>query len=314
MFTLAEFVVEQTLRDALEELRSDVQIGDAIEDVFGRLLDDNLKVKYGQKQLDDLILYLKNSQISVVSAFPGSGGGATQLPQISITMQENPEAEDMATIGDWPEGEEEQIEPAVILTSFTANSYEANTGFVRVPDGVNLASVRYNHYYVDGSGNEYQILFPVSDENGDKRFTIAKDQEDVNLTGGKIVSAINVRLFLTNTIPSRETILIGIHTENSTLTKLVYHLVKYLLYKKKTLLASKECQLTQFHGSDYNQLIQLLPDNVYSRFITMSFVSYNKYRISELPVFDSASSVVRVEKDEFDRDPDLDQTVETTED
>lgn len=312
-FTLSEFVVEQALRDQLADLKSDVNIGDAIEDIYGRFLDTVLATKFGRQQIDNLVNYLKAAQISIVSAFPNSSDSV--LPQISITMQADVEAEELAMFNDAPEGEEVQIEPAEIVSSFTAISYDPNSGFIYVSDLVDLSIVRYNNYYVDGDGTSHQILTPVSDDIGAKRFPIEKNVENLNLTGGKIVSAVNVRLFLVNTIPSREHLLIGVHTENSTLTKLIYHLVKWMLYKKKMFLEEKGITNLTLQGSDFNQAIQLLPDHIYSRFLTTTFVAYNSFRYEELNVIDSIkSSTVRVDKDKVTRNDDLDETVETTDD
>lgn len=305
-FTLSDFIVEETIRRGLHNLQDSNTLADTIEDIFGHFLDDLLKTKYGQEQLDNLVVYLQNTDISVVNAFPDSA--TTNLPQVSIVSQNDTEAQDLATFCDFPEEDSEEIEPAEIVSAFTANSYDSKTGYVLVPDVVDISAVRFAHYYIDGDGGEHRILTPINDEVGDKRFTIEKNLENLNITGGKIVSAIDRRIFQTATIPSRETLLIGVHSENSLLTKLLYNVVRYIIYKAKKDFNEKELQIVTLQGSDLNQALQFLPDHIYHRFITMSFISYNKFRIEELNVIDSANSTIFVDLDEAER---RDQTVQT---
>lgn len=310
-FTLADFVVEQVLRAGLRQLQNSDTLADTIDDIFGTFLDTLLRTKYGQEQLDNLVKYIQNTDISIVNAFPDSA--TTNLPQVSIISQNDVEAEDLATFCDFPGEEEESIEPDEIVSSFTADSYDSKTGYVHVPDIVDLSSVRYAHFYIDGDGGEHRILTPVSNEISDKRFTIGKNIENLNVSNGRIVSAIDRRLFLTSTVPSREMILVGIHTENSLLTKLLYSVVRYLIYRSKKDFNERQLQIITLQGSDLNQALQFLPDHVYHRFITMSFVSYNTFRVEEVDLADSVEPIVKVEKDLYDREDNEDQTVQTTE-
>ena len=103
----------------------------------------------------------------------------------------------------------------------------------------------------------------------------------------------------------------GIHTQNSLLTKFLYHIVKYVLYKSGNMFRQYNLELAKYRGSDFNQALSLLPNQVYSRFLTMGFLAYNSWRQREISVVDSVDSTVIVDKDEYDREDNEDNTVQT---
>lgn len=308
-FALSEFLVESILRYGLKDLREGNELEYALEDIYGTLLTPLLSTKYGQQQVDKLRTYIKNAQISIVHALPVHAD--TKLPQISIHIMSDIEDEGDAFLGDAVEEEEISLEPETIVGIFTADSYDKNTGLIFVNNSIDLTNVRWNRWYIDGDGTEHRIDTPVSNESGNKYFSIEKGLQSINLTDGKIVSAIDREVYISNTIPARETLMFGVHSENALLTKFLYHLTKYVFYKYKEKFQENSFKLMKLEGSDFTQAMQLLPDHVYSRFITMSFLVYNKFRQRKGFVLDSISGQVQVPKDEFDRQEDEDQTVQT---
>jgi hypothetical protein len=77
-----------------------------------------------------------------------------------------------------------------IVPAFTPNSYNAVTGFVSVPNSVNLTDVRIGDYFFDGVGDEFVIQGGIINSPGFKGFTILAGQT-VSLAPGAMVNRIS---------------------------------------------------------------------------------------------------------------------------
>ena len=77
-----------------------------------------------------------------------------------------------------------------IVPAFTPNSYNALTGFVSVPDSVDLTNVRIGDYFFDGLGNEFVVQGGIIQSPGHKGFTILSNQI-VSLLPGAVIDRIS---------------------------------------------------------------------------------------------------------------------------
>lgn len=74
----------------------------------------------------------------------------------------------------------------VVGGTFTPDSYESGSGFVAVPDSVDMSAVLREDIFVDGNLNEHQIFGAISNTNGSKGFKIAT-LATVDLGGGAYI-------------------------------------------------------------------------------------------------------------------------------
>jgi hypothetical protein len=77
-----------------------------------------------------------------------------------------------------------------IVPSFTPSAYNSMTGFLSVPDGVNLQNVKMNDTFVDADNDSFTILGGINNSNGHKGFQININQI-VSLSSGAVINRID---------------------------------------------------------------------------------------------------------------------------
>jgi len=83
-------------------------------------------------------------------------------------------------------GEKWNNEEIPVASSFDPSSYTSGTGFVEVPDSVDLSDVQREDIFKDNSGNEFSIVGSIDNTVGQKKFKIATGQT-VDLDSGAII-------------------------------------------------------------------------------------------------------------------------------
>lgn len=283
MFSLSEMAIESILRTGWEEIKSSSDIDLAMQDIFGRLSDSFLTQKYSGI-VGDIKSKLNLDEMNFIHAL--SQLERTKFPAFSIHLLQDMEAENKTAFYDLEGKSEISIDSVEIVSSFDSSSYNSENGRISIPDSVSLSKVYANSFYVDGNGSEFRVRHPISNDVGDKFITIDQGIIGLNLTGNKVVSSIKSRVFDHKYIPTDEKIMVGVHTENALLTRFYYYILRYLLYKSKDKMQDYGLLLAKFSGSDFSMAETLLPNNVYSRFITLDFVAYNSWHDNELDVID----------------------------
>jgi len=285
MLALAEFSVELILREGLDEFKdSDIDL--RLTDIFGRLKIGLLNAKYGQTEIDKIKKVLLKSEIGFVHSFSQLAAKGAIFPSISIELNGDTEDEAKAAFDDLACTQETPIDPAVVVPTFTASSYNTTTGKVSVPDSVNLSDVYEGRFWEEGTGISFKVLDPISNILGDKFFHIDKMQT-VDLNNTRIVSCVDQRVHEVKYIASNENILVGVHAQNALLTRYLYYIVRHILWTKKDRFRELNLMLSKYDGSGFKLNIPLLPEGTYSRFITTRFVAYNLYRDKEIVPIDA---------------------------
>jgi len=279
-FVISELVIEQLVRNGLEDLRNNVDI--ALEDIFHNLTSDLLNSKFAE-DVEKIKVILLEGQVHILHAFPQAD---TQLPSFSIHLQSDSEETPLDVLGDFSDEAEVDIDPEVIIDPIAFTSFDEDEKIAYVDDSVNLSSVYYNRWLVFPDETEIRVL-ESNNTTGNKYIKLDTDLDVISMSGNKIVSAIDTRKFSEHEIPSRENIMIGVHTQNSLLTKYLYHILKYILYKNRENFWNKGIRLQVFRGSDFAMDTSFLPVQMFSRFLTMDFVAGNSWRHSELVPIDS---------------------------
>jgi len=290
VFTLSEFVVEGLIRERLNRIKSDPDIDLILKDIFGNLRDPLLQDKYGQSEILKIKESILRNQISIYQSLSSLSANA-KLPAFSISLQTDSEREDLASFDDIAGECSIPIDPKVYADTFDSLGYDSLTKKVYIPNSIDLSEVYHNLFLEDGFGISYKITYPISndpDHPEGKFVTIKKeDSGPINLIGCRILSSIKERIFELKYIPSQEIIMIGAHTETSTLTKFYYHLLRYILYKIKEDLEARGIEFSKHIGSDFSMNQQLLGDTTYSRFVTLNIVHYDYFRGEEKTIIEA---------------------------
>lgn len=82
-------------------------------------------------------------------------------------------------------------------------------------------------------------------------------------------------------IPIRDTIQVGVHVADPhgfVALRWLYTSVLYILISYKDILISKGMDLSTFNSSDVNRIDEYLPENVFSRYISFSYLNYFSWK------------------------------------
>lgn len=210
-----------------------------------------------------------------------------KLPSFSIHLLGDTEDEAKAAFSDLDGEESSPVDPQEFVAAFTATSYNSTTGRIDIPDSVNLSNIYENQFYEDGIGQTFIMEGSISNVLGNKHITIAPNVTVITLANGRIISGIAIKIHEVRFIPAAENIMIGVHSENALLTKFLYYILRYILYRKKDKFQCFNLLLSKYNGSDFSLKEPLLPENVYSRYITAQFITYNFWRNDELNIIDA---------------------------
>lgn len=290
-FIMPDLVIEATIRDGLADLAKNPE---RINNIFESLLLPYNKRKYGSRELQRLRKMVEKEQINVVHSF---GEVTTKVPCFSIQLGADTEAKNLARLGDFEEDKREtftdpsDLQDLVVIDSFIAQSYDSNSGQVFVDDSVDLSDVHANLLFIDGSGTEFVIKSGVSNQAGNKFFTIDKNQTpDIN-DFVTIKSSLDFEQFEINGVTSDINILVGVHSKNALTTKYMYILLKYFMLSRKRDMI-KRCFIVSSHsGSDFTRNMEYQGDMVFTRFMTVTGKIEDSWRGDEVDLIDD----IRVE-------------------
>lgn len=310
-FRLTELIIETVIRDGLESIFNSLgTVDDKIDEIFADLLEPHMAEYFGQKIINEIKDQIRNyKQINIVQTYPLQD---TKVPMIGIFLQPNRENESLSAIDDFVEDRDVTVVPAIVVDTFTADSYNSTTGMVNVSvANINLDSVRAGHYLYDGDGNEFLIIGGIKNTTGLKHFFI-NTNETINLTDCVIRTSIRTSRKEIRGIRDSETIGIGILTQNQLMTKFLYTIIKYIILSNKINLINRGVELSTFDGSDL-----LRPDHsanqVFARFLNIQIKMVEHTWVASTPtILDGLNgSVVYVARDEFERDDEDDMTIQT---
>lgn len=310
-FIFTDLVVESIIRDGLADMRAKLSTSnDQVPDLFSEMLASHLSVKYGSSEIAKIESMVLNNDIAVVHAFAQI---ATSIPCISLQLVSNSEDESLAGVSDFAGNADVSITPTIYVSGITCDSYDPIIGVVDMSSAnPNLAQVRTGNMFQDGTLNKYEIIGAIDNTLGHKTIAIEKGLT-LNLTGCSIMSATSIERRETKYIPDRESIMIGLHTENALQTKYLYNIVKYILVSRKDDLIQRGAGLISLEASDFTFDISKLPDNVFTRSITARLLVYHTFRTGLVQLVDSVDTIIRTQRrpDQFPREDENNQTVRT---
>ena len=271
-FIITDIVIEKLIRQELKKIQTDTDTRTIlIEDLFGTLDDTLLNSKYGE-DIANMDKVLKND-INVLHAFPDVD---SKFPSFSIHLQSDNEDVGNDMLGNYIGEFNETITPATILSDLSFTSYNKLNKEARVADSVDLSTINRGDKLK--SGSDEITIDAVSNVQGDKYLILNTSQETISMTGNSVTSQITTRIHSEHEIITKESVMIGVHSRNSFLTRYLYNVLKVIMYKNMYELAKYCIQNPIYIGSDLHMDQVLLPERVFSRFLTVSCTVRNSWR------------------------------------
>lgn len=292
--SLSDLAVEQIIRDGFQYARNNPSV---FSDIFGRLL---VFSKFGQKEIDKIVtLFTTGPDVFITKNFPLN---AEQLPCVSIQIMTDVENQPETALDDFleetivPYTTPQQLASTIILGNVTPLSYTAASGYLQFSNTVNLANIYPNQLFVDSLGNTY-VVQGVDTSNGNNAVVLLPNLNPGPALGaGSFKTSINYSQYEERMVIDKEQILVGIHTLDRLTTIYLYNIVKYFILSRKFDLMNYGMINPTFSGSDFNREMQYT-EPVFSRFITITSITENSWRSTQVTPIESAIMQAEVQQD-----------------
>lgn len=303
-----DLVTESVIRDAFAAIRQNPA---RLDDLFDHYQEPWLQKIYGDDAINKVKAFILENRIEIVQGFNQI---PSKLPCISINLASATEMRDLAVMSDFADTVEEDLPASEIevLASFVPTSYDSTTGILLIPNSADISVITTSNVLTDTAGVEFSIIGGINDTVGSKMMNIGPGKTpDISGTC-KILSNVNFERYLINMIPINENIQVGIHTENAYLTKILYYIVIYSFQMRRDTFIRRGVELTSFSSSDFMRESQFLPENTFSRWITLNGISRLYYKAKQATIAEEIQMNVFVERDEYPIDNEIDFEVKTT--
>lgn len=298
-FVLPEIILTSVIQDGLQNCRDNSAI---IQDVFGNLTRSFASAKYGTSEINKIQTLIQTKPIPVVHSMSMV---TAEVPCVSIALINDQEDTGHASFSDYmttidsPLTDPSDLAALVVVSSFTPTSYNATTGALLIPDGVDLTQVYINLLFIDSTGVRYPVLGGIIADVGHKQILIASGQNPSLSAGATIQSSLN---YVQNQVKGnveKVQLMIGIHTKDPLMTKYLYTLVKYFILSRKVSLINRDFQLATYSGSDFTRDQQYGGDAVFTRFLTINGMVQNDWNAQGVVIYDDVNVILVTTKDEF---------------
>jgi hypothetical protein len=117
----------------------------------------------------------------------------------------------------------------------------------------------------------------------------AGDETDTD-TLGKVIGREEIGY-----MPFNDSIMVGIHAAGSPdKVKYLYYLVVYILSSRRREFEAAGMMNLTFRATDLSRLNEMLPSNVFSRYVTLSVMTHPKFKLGEAPIITGLNVNVKV--------------------
>lgn len=297
---ITEYMLEYFLRTGLELVRNQPSLLDI---VYENLNEGIFATFFGPKVINEIKDAILNRNINIIQ---GLNEVPEKLPCYSLLVTGTTEDSNKSFFDDFSHRVDTDKAPAVLGT-ITTTAYDAASGFISVPDNTDFTNIYIGGVVQDASATAYDILGPiVTSPNGAKGFYIVNGASFAVGTA-TLYSQINTQSVGRNEVPLYETVQVGVHTERSNFTKHLYFLLIYLLSSRRLEMENIGYHISKFNGSEYMREQDLLPSNIFSRYINITFwtkISWTDNPWQALGQYDSNGGKILVKQDVWKKDDD----------
>jgi hypothetical protein len=265
-----DLVIKTAVELSIEDMRKNPYV---IEDIFSDLIENPLLAqKYGLKEIARAKEYLLNNNIAV---YMRQRLDKMEYPCITISIGSSNEDKSLATLGDlsvdFEEYDASEIGKPIkfLVKPFQPISHDPSTGIVEIPE--DIQEYRYldkGMLLVDPETGGAHIIQGKAGNNG------LQIEPGSTLPKGKIAVIPQYHIYKARRerAISQEQYTIGCHTHGDPSTLIfLFSLVKYSLFRyRESLLEHNNFQLSNLSCTDMIKNEQLIEENVYSRWVTLS--------------------------------------------
>jgi hypothetical protein len=293
-FRLPDLIVESVIRDGLQNVRRDTTI---IDDVFEDLSQTWLSKKYGDKEINRIKDFVRNTEVKFVQAFAQV---PVSLPCVSLQLLGDDEDRQLTHLDDFEEDKKttftdpSDIAATLILDAIAVDTYDSLAGILTLDAGTDLQNVTRNQLFVDASGNEFKIL-GVEESGSEPKIMIAAGSDPDVLGPCQVRSSIDYKQYEIRGTGDQVKLLLGVHTQDRLLTIYLYTLIKYILKSRTLDLVQRGFQLPTFSGSDFARNNNYT-EPVFERFMTVGGMvqdSWNSNKVIPIEDVEITTTVQR---------------------
>lgn len=263
------FQSDVIIRSAIIQGIADIRANEWLLDyIFVSLAQDSLTAgEYGQKEIDKAKKWFKSNNFPVTLNINPQ---EPTIPCITIALQESVEIEN--TLGDvnpYQVAENDSSTWPIVIGPFTPTNYDPTTGTVTIDsDLVDVDTQIFEGMIViDRKGNQYTISEMVN------AYTfILEEGLNADLTGAVIKSASPCYVLTLESANFKESYSIGVYVNSEPVYATYLHsIVVYILLRyRQSLLEARGFERSVISSSDLRENEAFKPQNVYSRFITIT--------------------------------------------
>lgn len=304
---LTEFYLEFVLRDALQQLRQDPT---TIRSLFGNFTDDFLSQTHGMNAIKDVTTYIQNKEFHIVQGWPNQ---ETKMPCCSINLSSSVENTAKDFFEDYAGFEEEEVDATVIVSPFTTITYSSSTGYVTIPNTINIDNVFAGHIFVDAIGEEFTII-SIINESTNKKLGFENDSDITIGAGCYVKGSLTTINYDSKAIALTESLVLGLHAkDNPSECRYWYYVIMYLLASSRLTFERKGLQIHSASATDFNRMLDFMPEGVFTRFINLTFLTWLSWKGPAQQGADSQYNAIRVDKDVVAIPPESLKSIITTE-
>lgn len=293
-FALIDIFVEYVLRQGFQYIRTNPYI--LKTDIFYRLA--NIP-KYGEKEVNRIIQYFTENEVSIVTAFPNN---IDNLPCISLQLLSDQESIQHTGLSDYVSMDQDTFKypykkPAIILNDITPVNYDPISGFLNFPNNTDFSAVNPFQLYIDNVGNSFTINGVSSSSQYAQLLLEPNLITPPSISGpGVIQSSVDYSQFIRRMTITKESVLLGVHTQDRLLTIYLYTLVKYFMLSRKTDLINLGLVNPTFEGSDFTRDLQYT-EPIFSRFFTVSSILEHTWQSTPVTPVEVVTVAEQVQQD-----------------
>lgn len=268
---ITEYYVEQVIKTGLELVRNTPS---KIDDLLSGFNEGLFIPLFGKKVIAQVKDFILNRRIAVIH---GINLVPENLPCYSISLLPSYEDHTKAAFDDFDSAEMNDITPDAIA-SFDIDSYDSVNGFCAVSDSVDTSVIYIGAIIKDSADTTFEILGPIISDEGKKGFYIVTDAA-ITTGAVQLISQIDQERVGNRAVPVIDRVQVGVHcAEDTNLTKYLYYLLNYWFFTRRVEIETAGYQLSKYIASDLTKEVNLLPDNVTSRYVTFEFLTWFKWQ------------------------------------
>lgn len=247
MIFQGDVIIREAILRGLQDIRLEPWL---IDDIFSQFKHPALSQKYGDKEIQNAKDWFSANQIEVNLRYRND---KDQFPCVTIALGSSVEKDDLKTLGDLT-AEVETLLPETInkpikyiLAPFVPESYDQQSGELKVPSNISMRGVRPGQILVDPTNGSGVVIQGVQGNT-----ILLEEGLDLELTKAGVVPKFQIYKARRESSKFQENYSIGCHVHGDPSTLLWLHsIVCYSLLRYRESLLEGMCfDISSFSSTD----------------------------------------------------------------